>query len=284
MKVTPMNIRLQHTTTYTYDREIHLEPHIIRLRPRCDPWQNVNRFRLTVEPEPKGHCEFVDLEGNVVTQIWFKEPTDRLHIEVEAEVQTPKQNPFDFLITREDMLPVDYGRAANRLQAYLHAPHPDTGLFALAEETAAVSNGDVVSFLNILNQRLYNEIAYTERPQGDPLPPEVTWNSRCGACRDMAILFINICRAAGLAARFVSGYQRGDIHANNEHQLHAWAEVYVPNGGWRGFDPTSGLAVANEHIACAAGPTARCAAPVSGAIRGNGVYSELEFKIQITAD
>jgi hypothetical protein len=30
-----------------------------------------------------------------------------------------------------------------------------------------------------------------------------------------------------------------------------WAEVYVDGGGWRGFDPTTGLAVGDNHIAVA---------------------------------
>ena len=56
-----------------------------------------------------------------------------------------------------------------------------------------------------------------------------------GACRDLAALLSEACRAVGLAARFVSGYERaaaGEGHA----YMHAWAEVYVPGGGWRAYD------------------------------------------------
>jgi transglutaminase-like putative cysteine protease len=47
-------------------------------------------------------------------------------------------------------------------------------------------------------------------------------------------------RSQGFAARFVSGYLYG-AEEDDGNDLHAWAEVYVPGGGWRGFDPTAGL-------------------------------------------
>ena len=75
------------------------------------------------------------------------------------------------------------------------------------------------------------------------------------------------CHSAGLAARFVSGYAHVDDHG--DHELHAWAEVYLPGGGWRGYDPTHGLAVADRHVALAAAALPADAAPVSGAFRGS---------------
>jgi transglutaminase-like putative cysteine protease len=73
------------------------------------------------------------------------------------------------------------------------------------------------------------------------------------------MLFIECCHGMGLAARFVSGYAYVDDTVVQE--LHAWAEVYLPGGGWRGYDPTLGLAVADSADA----------APVSGSYRGSAV-------------
>ena len=92
-----------------------------------------------------------------------------------------------------------------------------------------------------------------------------------------------VCRAVGLAARFVSGYQEGDL-AQASHDLHAWAEVYVPGGGWRGFDPTLGLAVSDRHVAISAAVDPQQAAPVSGTLQpAQQVETNLETQIKLVS-
>jgi transglutaminase-like putative cysteine protease len=76
---------------------------------------------------------------------------------------------------------------------------------------------------------------------------------------------MEVCRAMGLAARFVSGYQEGDLDQDERH-LHAWVEVYLPGGGWRGYDPTHGLAIADRHMALVASAVPSYASPIVGAI------------------
>ena len=83
----------------------------------------------------------------------------------------------------------------------------------------------------------------------------------------------------GLAARFVSGYMWGE-DLPEKHALHAWAEVYIPGGGWRGFDPSTGFAVTERHIAIATAANPIDAAPVSGAFRPRA-YSRLEYNVSI---
>jgi transglutaminase-like putative cysteine protease len=96
---------------------------------------------------------------------------------------------------------------------------------------------------------------------------------------------MEICRAMGLAARFVSGYQEGDVEQDNR-DLHAWAEVYLPGGGWRGYDPTHGLAVSDRHVALAASSFPSYAAAVTGHITPvKSLAEEGEFTTsKITAD
>jgi transglutaminase-like putative cysteine protease len=151
----------------------------------------------------------------------------------------------------------------------------------LAQHIFHEVHGNLSYFLTTLTQQIYDACAYGVRPQGDPLPAGVTWETKQGSCRDFTVLFMEACRAVGLAARFVSGYHEGDPdHPAND--LHAWAEVYVPGGGWRGFDPTLGLAVSDRHIPLAAAAHPRQAAPVTGALReGTTARSTLTTHIEI---
>jgi transglutaminase-like putative cysteine protease len=96
---------------------------------------------------------------------------------------------------------------------------------------------------------------------------------------------MEVCRAIGIAARFVSGYQEGDS-IQQSRDLHAWVEVYLPGAGWRGYDPTLGLIVSDRHIPLAASAIPRYAAAVQGTVtpvaRGENAIAELQAQISLT--
>jgi transglutaminase-like putative cysteine protease len=58
-------------------------------------------------------------------------------------------------------------------------------------------------------------------------------------------------RTLGLAARFVSGHLNAPRSDGSSGSTHAWAEVYLPGAGWKGFDPTIGEIAGAGHIAVA---------------------------------
>ncbi|GBD92623.1 transglutaminase-like superfamily protein [bacterium BMS3Abin05] len=56
-----------------------------------------------------------------------------------------------------------------------------------------------------------------------------------GDCGQYADLFIALCRAAGVPARFVGGFQ---AQKKPKLSFHAWAEFYLPGMGWLPADAT----------------------------------------------
>jgi transglutaminase-like putative cysteine protease len=132
-----------------------------------------------------------------------------------------------------------------------------------------------------LADTIHHGFHHVGRPDGDPQTPAETLAGRTGACRDTAMLYVEACRSLGMAARFVSGYSMHHPPEVSEHELHAWAEVYLPGGGWRGYDPSLGLAVADGHVVLAAAPDHRLAAPVSGRYRGTGVASTMRYTVEL---
>jgi transglutaminase-like putative cysteine protease len=140
--------------------------------------------------------------------------------------------------------------------------------------------GDAQAFVLELTRILHQRFPRVIREHGDPWDSPVTLERGEGSCRDLAVLYMAVARSQGFAARFVSGYNTVPGE-NDVHDLHAWAEVYLPGGGWRGFDPTIGMAVADRHIAVAAGALAEQAAPVSGTYAGHAT-SKLDTYVTIS--
>jgi len=79
------------------------------------------------------------------------------------------------------------------------------------------------------------------------------------------VLFVELCRTLGLAARFVSGYQYDPSpDAPAEGAMHAWAEVYLPGAGWKGLDPTHGIFCDENFIPVAHAAIAESVNPIQG--------------------
>lgn len=282
-----MRYRICHRTHYRYQQPVTLRHHILRLQPRSDGTQALLNFKLEVTPTPTNQAAVVETEGNSTLGLWFApEPTDHLIITATSEVETHRENPFSYLAEPwAATLPIDYpSTLAAMLSPYLHNPLGAAlapGVVDLAQSLVHQTEANVGFFLTALTQRIYETCQYTTRATGAPLPAGVTWGQKLGSCRDFVVLFMAACQAVGLAARFVSGYEEGDSTIP-DRDLHAWAEVYIPGGGWRGFDPTHGLAVSNHHVALVASAFPAQTTPVSGSTEEGGrVSSRLETQVTV---
>jgi transglutaminase-like putative cysteine protease len=66
---------------------------------------------------------------------------------------------------------------------------------------------------------------------------------RRGDCGVQGTVFITLCRAAGVPARWQSGWQT--LPAGN-HNMHDWTEIYVAPWGWIPCDPSYGLKTSDD--------------------------------------
>ena len=277
-----MIFEISHKTTYTYSRPVFLDLHHLRIRPRSDGVQHVTFFDSKVEPRPSGSADGLDIDGNSIENVWFQGLTEKLIVESRAKVITRYRNPFNYILAeRADRLPVSY---QDPIQPYL-APytvrHNESQLVEqFARLIANRTEWKTLRFLTMLTREISEGFQQTARAVGLPKTAEETYLSRTGSSRDLAMLYMDACRYVGIAARFVNGYY-DDAGAKDQLTLHSWSEVYLPGVGWRGYDPSVGLAVTDRHVAIAAAGDPLLSAPVSGTFRGNAVSAELRAEIDI---
>ncbi len=261
---------VSHTTQYDFSAPVFLEPHFLRFKPKTTAHQRLTSFQLAIDPHPVGHSEITGPQDNLAQSCWFENEHRRLRVHAHSEVDVVQYNPFDFLILpitarhlgqhySNDLLPL--------LGIYLEHEPATEDLRQYAEKLLKDTSFEILGFLIELNQQIHQDFQKEMRHSGPAHHPSQTFGSRSGSCRDLTVLFMHICRNYGLASRFVSGYLYHD-ELEDSHELHAWAEVYLPGGGWRGFDPTVGLATSGIHIAVATSHNADFTMPVKGTFRG----------------
>jgi transglutaminase-like putative cysteine protease len=280
--LTAVRFDVVHETRYTYTMPVSLGPHVLRLRPREDGAQRILSFSIELSPQPSLLSNSVDAEGNAVIHAWFLGTTDLLRITSSFSAEVLRANPFDYVPDLTfGRLPATYGDSLARMLAPYRDPPTTPEVIDFARSVAARAEGRPLAFLDALNYVIHHEFARAVRDDGGPARSAVeTLRTGTGACRDLTVLFIEAARSLGFAARFVSGYRRGDLSRPDRH-LHAWPEVFIPGGGWRGWDPVEGLAVADAHVALAAAARQADTMPVEGTFYGTDATSKLFYRLQI---
>lgn len=266
-----MTFSIIHTTEYTYDQKVFLEPHYIRFKPKATAYISVAHFDIHITPTPAGLSEQIDVEHNHNLFCWFDGAHDQLKIVARSKVITSAFNPFNFLIHPYEYtaLPFTYDpQTSALLQPCLQTDTPSQAIQAFLEALLNETEYHTVNFLVALTRQIHHDFVVESRETGTPHEPELTFSQRKGSCRDLAWMQIHFLRHLGIAARFVSGYLYLDT-LTPEFELHAWLEVYIPGAGWVGFDPSHGIITDNHHIPVASSAYFSHTMPVSGSFRGS---------------
>lgn len=269
---------IRHVTTYRYSVPVAFATHVLRMTPRPDSVRCLARH-LQVTPTPLGVTDYVDAFGNSCTRLNFG--TSHCHelvIDSRVEVETcappgsaPNLRALPWLPSGQD------GLAAFRER------DESPAVLALAQMLSANVGFEPLAFFDSLCRHLYTNTDRQLRFEGAAQTPSQTLELRRGACRDLTVLFLAVCRALGVAARFVSGYQGQEQSPDGKRHLHAWPEVFVPELGWLGYDPTHGVPAGPGHVALCAAPDQAATMPVEGGFYFNGatVTSTLEYSITL---
>jgi transglutaminase-like putative cysteine protease len=280
-------IQIQHLTRYHYAESVTLLPHTLHLRPREGHDIRVQSSRLEISPSFRTRWKR-DVYGNSVAVVDFLQPAEDLLISSDVVVEHYEEEPLEFLL--EDAarrFPFQYDPSEQiDLTPYQSVifPQDQAALNGWVADVCDPGAGsDTIAMLTTVNRKIANALQYHAREEPGVQSPAQTLSTGRGSCRDFATLFIEICRYWGLASRFISGYVLNEAVADGHTATHAWAEVYLPGSGWRGFDPTTGLLVSGDHIAAAVHRHPEAIPPVAGSFIGSAnARPELSVEVRVS--
>lgn len=256
-----MRLRIAHRTSYKYLPPATGVIQILRMTPGSHDGQYVAEWQIDVSSDSRLHVH-QDAFGNM-THLLSEGPTADLTINVEGLIETHDTGGV-LRGTDERFPPSLFLRSTS-----LTTVNPPMAMFS--RELRAESEEDVLGFLHALMVQINEHMTFDEDPTNSGTSALEAFGLKRGVCQDYAHIFIACARAAGVPARFVSGhFLRSD---GVVHQLagHAWAEAFVQDLGWVGFDPANGICTTDAHARVAIGLDYLGAAPVRGTRYGGGM-------------
>lgn len=267
--------KILHRTYYNFSANVQLEDHALRLRPREGHELRIESSALKITP-PATLRWYRDVEDNSVAIATFASPTRQLLIESEVVIQQYNETPLDFLVADYATyypfayLPDDQVV----LLPYMINGHPVNGVLSswVADVWRPGEQIQTYSLLQRLMTRIQQTLSYQVREEPGVQTATTTLARGMGSCRDYAYLFMEAARYLGFAARFVSGYLHTPPSNADFGSTHAWAEVFLPGAGWKGFDPTNGVngtVVGTDHTAVAVARMPESVPPIAGAFLGS---------------
>jgi len=265
-----MRFTIAHRTRYRYPAPVHESHTILHLQPRSDVSQYCTRYELTVSPRARVFS-YADRFGNDVQHFAVLPEHDTLEVIARSQVVTARGRPkAPPPVRRAD---VDADPALLDLWDFLHESRYvrfGTELDALADAIGTPEpDHDLVAWFRAASKAIHDGFTYETGTTTVRTTVDESIAMRRGVCQDFAHVLIALCRRAGVAARYVSGY----VHSGGGETLgaeasHAWAEAYLGPHGWVGIDPTNDTWIGDQFVRIATGRDYRDVSPVRGTYVG----------------
>jgi transglutaminase-like putative cysteine protease len=243
---------------------------LLRLTPRNHNGQYVVSWRFDAPDSCRVH-QHEDAFGNITHVLTADGELSELCIAVEGEVETQDTHGVVFGAV-ERFPPRLFLRETPLTQA-------DPAIAEFAERAAQIG-GEPLDKLHKLLEVLHETVEFDTKATGTGTSAASAFASKRGVCQDLSHIFISAARCLGIPARYIGGHFYRSDGVTEQEAGHAWAEAYVPDLGWVGFDPANGICPTDAHVRIAVGLDYLGAAPVRGA-RYGGSGEELAVTIRV---
>jgi transglutaminase-like putative cysteine protease len=256
-----MRLRIAHTTTYRYEPPASGVIQILRMTPGGHDGQYIAEWQIDVSTDSRLDLH-EDAFGNL-THVLTYGPVSELTISATGLLDT--QDTGGVLRGTDERFPAGFFLR----QTPLTEANPAMQSFARGLLPKAET--DVLGYLHALMMAINEHMTFDSDPTNTGTSASEAFVGRRGVCQDYAHIFLACARAGGVPARFVSGHFWRADGESQQQAGHAWAEAYVPDLGWVGFDPANAICTTDAHARIAIGLDYLGAAPVRGTRYGGGM-------------
>ena len=264
-----MRLRIDHTTTYTYERAATYALQQVRKRPYDTDAQTVISWELVLDGA-KDEARYLDQHGNHVDLISVEPGVHRLSVTCKGEVET--RDTAGILKEMRMVPPLWLYRRFTPLT------EAGKGIRALVGELGRNPALDLGT-LHALMDLIAETVVYNTEPTNVTTTAEEAVALKHGVCQDHAHVFLSAARLIGFPARYVSGYMMM-LDRVDQDAGHAWAQAWVDGLGWVGFDAANRVCPDERYIQVATGLDYREAGPLTGVTYGGGDNS-LSVTVQV---
>lgn len=267
-----MKHHIFHDTIFSYDNPVRESIMEVRLEPRDDERQRCQHFNLTVTPRTMIYS-FRDALDNAVHHFNITVPVTSLLVRAESMVEVLPCPVLPSHLAPQSWQALDSLQNDPLLDMLLPSQfaQPTTLLREFMQCHQITRGNDPLSTVNSISTLLFDTITYTPQSTSVDSPIDVVLTQQKGVCQDITHVMIAICRELGIPSRYVSGYlyhRRDDHDRSQSDATHAWAEVWLPDLGWVGIDPTNRIWAGERHIRIAIGRDYADVPPTRGVYRG----------------
>jgi len=253
-----MRLKISHITTYTYSEPVHYALQQVRLTPKSTGGQKILSWETNIIGGKK-ELEFDDQHNNHVFLVSNDPESVEITIHIEGDIETTKS---DGIIGKHGgYAPLWFFRRSTPLT------NPGKQLRELVNQLHGESVSEVVR-LHELSELIASRVAYKTGKTHAATTVEEAIEAGHGVCQDHSHIFVTACRLMGFPSRYVSGYLMMNDRVDQDAS-HAWAETYIQDVGWVGFDISNGISPDERYIRVATGLDYKDAAPISGMRVGN---------------
>jgi len=277
-------LRVEHVTRVRYAGPVLNSFNEARMTPLTLLSQTTLESRVTVGPGAIPVWSYNDYWGTYVSVFELPEAHEDLVIRATSTVETEPAPGIPPASHRPDWSTIAERAEGGRLlemtlPTALTTLAPEVGDDVVAEVAGRAPDDTAAAISALVRER----ITYLPGATGVRTNAQEAWHKGQGVCQDMAQVTIALLRAAGLPARYVSGYlhPRADAAPGRAAigQSHAWVEYWA--GSWHPLDPTSGAPVKERHVVVARGRDYLDIPPLKGIYHG-APTSDVDVTVEVT--